>query len=250
MESQKAKSGIPGLDRMLGGGFLRNSIVAVTGGTGSGRTIFISQFLVKGATDFGEPGLFLSFDESKGSVSANLSSFGWDLPSLEQKQKLTFIEYPHNELASFAEQGSALKDLIDTLGIKRIAVDSITPYALLFATPEERRIATLRLVNAIKSWGVTALISAESVPGSEDIFPHSLSGVESFCDGFINLSFRRKGDRRSREVEIVKMRGCRHEHEFHPAFIGEEGFFIGSSDGGQGTAKQPLKKKKEFSEDI
>jgi len=243
MEPQKAKSGIPGLDRMLGGGFLRNSTVAVAGGTGSGRTIFISQFLVKGATDFGEAGLFLSFDESKGSVSANLTAFGWDLPGLEQKQKLTFIEYPHNELAAFAEQESALKDLINTLGIKRVVIDSITPYALLFTTPEERRIATLRLVNAVKGWGVTALISAESVPGPEDIFPHTLSGVESFCDGFINLSFRRRGDRRSREVEIVKMRGCRHEHEFRLAIIGEDGFFIGSGEEQAAAKPSPRKKK-------
>jgi len=243
MEVSKAKSGIPGLDRMLGGGFAKNSVVAVAGGTGSGRTIFISQFLVKGATNFNEPGLFLSFDESKESVSSNLLAFGWDLSDLEKKQKLTFIEYPHNELSAFVEQESALKAPIQTLGIKRVVIDSITPYALMFTTPEERRIATLKLVNAVKGWKVTALISAETVPGAEDIFPHTLSGVESFCDGFINLSFRRRGERRSREVEIVKLRGCRHEHEFRPATIGEDGFVVGAGDENE-AGKLPAKKKK------
>ncbi len=242
MDVSKVKSGVPGLDLMLGGGFAKNSAVAVAGGTGSGRTIFISQFLVKGATDFSEPGLFLSFDESKESVSSNLAAFGWDLPDLEKRQKLTFIEYPHNELSAFVEQESALKDLIETLGIKRVVIDSITPYALMFPSQEERRIATLKLVNAVKGWKVTALISAETVPGAEDIFPHTLSGVESFCDGFINLSFRRRGDRRAREIEIVKMRGCRHEHEFRPANIGEDGFVVG--DGDRGAESRPLPKKK------
>jgi KaiC/GvpD/RAD55 family RecA-like ATPase len=243
MDVSKAKSGIPGLDRMLGGGFSRNSVVAVAGGTGSGRTIFVSQFLVKGALDFGEPGLFLSFDERKGSVASNLASFGWDLSELEKKQKFTFIEYPHNELAAFVEQESALKDLIETLGIKRVVIDSITPYAYMFTTQEERRIATLKLVNAVKGWKVTCLISAETVPGAEDIFPHTISGVESFCDGFINLSFRRRGERRSREVEIVKLRGSRHEHEFRPATIDMDGFVIGNGDE-SAEGKLPAKKKK------
>ena len=68
MEAHKVKSGIPGLDTMLGGGFSKNSVVAVAGGTGSGRTIFCSQFLASGAVDFDEPGLFLSLDAQKESV--------------------------------------------------------------------------------------------------------------------------------------------------------------------------------------
>jgi len=244
MEVGRVKSGIPGLDTMLGGGFLRNSVVAVAGGTGAGRTIFLSQFLVKGATEFSEPGLFLSFDERKDAVASNLLSFGWNLSELENKQKAVFIEYPHNELAAFAEQAGAIKDLIDTIGVKRAAIDSITPYALMFPTQEERRIATMRLVNAVKGWKATVLISAESVPGQDGAFPHTLSSVESFCDGFINLSFRRQGDRRTREVEIVKMRGSRHEHEFRPARIAEEGFVVG---GGE-EARQPVRKKVVFHE--
>jgi len=228
MESARVKSGIPGLDAMLGGGFLRGSVATVAGGTGSGRTIFASQFLYNGALEFGEPGLFLSFDEQKESIYSNLVSFGWDMVSLERKQKLVFIEYPQNELSAFVEQESALRDLISTLGIKRVVIDSITPYSLLFTTPEERRLATLKLVSAVKSWKVTCLISSETVHGGIDTFPHTVSGVESFCDGFIHLSFRSEGGRRNRAVEIVKMRGCHHEHELRAAQIGDSGFSIGA----------------------
>ncbi|MFA6489980.1 MAG: ATPase domain-containing protein [Candidatus Micrarchaeia archaeon] len=224
----KIKSGIPGLDAMMGGGFAKGSTVAVAGGTGSGRTIFISQFLYKGAIEHNEPGLFISFDDQKDSLYPNLASFGWDMLDLERKQKIVFIEYPHNELAAFADQESAMKDLIATLGIKRVVIDSITPFSLMFSSSEERRLAVLKLVSAVKGWKCTTLISSEILHGSEEQFPHTVSGVESFCDGFIHLSFRRDGGKRVREVEIVKMRGSKHEHEFRVAQITEDGFVVGS----------------------
>lgn len=224
----KTKSGIQGLDAMLGGGFARGSTVAVAGGTGSGRTIFVSQFLHNGAVQYNEPGLFISFDDQKDSLYPNLASFGWDMLELERSQKIVFIEYPHNELSAFADQESAMRDLIATLGIKRVVIDSITPFSMMFSTPEERRLATLKLVSAVKGWKVTTLISSELIHGSEDSFPHTVSGVESFCDGFIHLSFRRDGGQRKREVEIVKMRGTKHEHELRVAHITDEGFVIGA----------------------
>ena len=237
MEASRVKSGIPGLDRMLGGGFLKNSVVAVAGGTGSGRSIFVSQFLVKGALEFGEPGLFISFDEQKSSIYASLISFGWDLSELERQQKIVFIEYPQNELSAFVEQEGAMRDLIETLGIKRVAIDSITPHSLLYSSPEERRTNTLKLVSSLRGWKATCLISAESMPGSEHGFPHTLSGVESFADGFIDLQFFREGGRRTRAVEIVKMRGCRHEHEIRQASITDRGFSISQPEG-EGVQKK------------
>lgn len=229
-DPSKQKSGIMGLDPMLGGGFVPGCAVAVAGGTGSGRTIFVSQFLVKGASEYDEPGLFLSFDQQKDSIYANLRQFGWDMAELEKQQKLVFIEYPENELSAFVEQEGALADLVETLGIKRVVIDSITPYALLYSSEEERRLNVLRLVNAVKGWKSTCLISAETKPAaSQEAVPHTISGVESFCDGFIHLSFSRTEGRRNRAVEIIKMRGTRHEYEIKPAFITDKGFSIGAA---------------------
>ena len=228
MDAHKVKSGIPGLDTMLGGGFSKNSVVAVAGGTGSGRTIFLSQFLAAGAVDFDEPGLFLSLDAQKESVYSSVASFGWDMMELEREQKIVFIDYPQNELSAIAEQEGALRDLIGTLGIKRVVIDSISPYALLFSTLEERRMNTLRFVNAVRGWKVTALISAETVPSSEQEIPHTISGVESFADGFIHLSYLRRAGKRERAVEIVKMRGASHVHDIVPAQITPHGFVVGA----------------------
>ena len=243
METPKQKSGIIGLDSMMGGGIPRGSVVAVSGGTGSGRTIFVSQFLVKGATEYGEPGLFLSFDQQKDSIYQNLLQFGWDMAGLEKQQKMVFIEYPSNELAAFAEQEGALHDLIETLGIKRVVIDSITPYAVLFQSEEERRMNVLRLVNALKSWKATCMISAEDRPGSSsEGLPHTIAGVESFCDGFIHISYLRQEGRRSRGVEVIKMRGTKHEHEIREAHITEKGFVIGA--GGEKEERQERTVKK------
>jgi len=217
------------MDAMLSGGFSKNSVVAVAGGTGSGRTIFCSQFLVAGAAEFEEPGLFISLDMQKEQLYSNLASFGWDMAELERDQLLVFIDYPQNELASIAEQEGAMRDLINTLGIKRVVVDSISPYALLFSTPEERKMNTLRFVNAVRGWKATALISAETVPSHESEVPHTISGVESFADGFIHLSFLRKAGRRERALEIVKMRGSSHEHDIVPAQITQYGFSVGAA---------------------
>lgn len=228
MEKHRVKSGIPGLDAMLGGGFVKNSVVAVAGGTGSGRTIFCSQFLVAGAAEYDEPGLFLSFDSKKEAVYANLASFGWDMMELEREQRAVFIDYPQNELSSFVEQESAIRDLVSTLGIKRVIIDSISPYSLQFSTSEERKLSTLRFVEAVRGWKITALISSETVPASEQELPHTVSGVESFADGLIHLSFLRRAGKRERAIEIVKMRGCQHEHELMPAQITQYGFAVGA----------------------
>lgn len=230
------KSGIYGLDEIMGGGIPKNSVIAVSGGTGSGRTIFVSQFLVKGVQDFSEPGLFLSFDEQKGAIHANMLSFDWDMAALEREHKIIFIEYPNNELSSFVEQESALKELIVTLGIKRVVIDSITPFSLLFSTSEERRLNTLRLFNAVKGWRTTTIITAEDAPHTDMEFPRTVSGIESFCDGYIHLSYHLKGKVREREIEIVKMRGCRHEHQIFPAYITNKGFSVGINEKSKKTS--------------
>lgn len=229
MDKQKVKSGIPGLDSLLGGGFSRKNVVVVAGDTGSGRTIFCSQFLAAGAVDFGEPGLFLSFDSQKDTIYSNLISFGWDLKELENEQKVVFIDYPQNELASISEQEGALRDLINTIGIKRVVIDSITPFALLFSNPEERKLNTFKLVNIVRGWKTTTLITAETISSSQSEVPRTISGIESFADGLIHLSYVLKKGKRERMIEIVKMRGACHQHEIVPAKISSHGFLVGEA---------------------
>ncbi len=221
----KVTSGIPGMDDMLGGGYTKNSIVTLAGSTGSGRTTFATQFLVQGYRQNKEPGLYLSFDEPKFSIFANLGGYNWDLPDLEREKHVVFIEYPHNELGDFMAQEGSLLELIDTLGVERVVFDSITPLALLSEGDARRRELT-KLVNTIRRWGVTALILAEDMHGSPGEIPRTTVGIEALTDGFIHLGWAHDGSRRSRTLEIVKMRGSAHEHVLRPAFISERGFSL------------------------
>ncbi len=230
-------TGIPGLDVIIGGGFTKNSIITVAGGTGSGRTTFATQFLVNGWAEGEEPGLYISFDEPKFSIFANMAPFGWDLPELDREKRVVFIEYPYNELANFGEQENSLLELIDSLGIERIVFDTIGPLASM-ADSEEARVREMRrIVAMIRRWGATTIITADDAPRSPQEIPRSSSGIEGLTDGFVHLDLVKEGGARVRTVEVVKMRGSAHEHIIYPAEISSKGFRVGTPAGSKPVPK-------------
>lgn len=219
----KVPSGIPGLDKMIGGGFTKNSIITLSGSTGSGRTTFSAQFLVNGWKQNQEPGIFISFNEPKYSIFANMSSFDWNLPELERDKSVVFIEYPQSEIPSFLEQEGSILELIDTLGVERVVLDSITPLCIAMEA-EERPVVLQKIVNTIRKWGVTAIITADDlIPPNPDL-PRTSVGIEALTDGFIHLGWMREGNRRLRTLEVVKMRGAAHAQLIHLATIDSQGY--------------------------
>lgn len=242
----KIPSGIPGLDAIIGGGYTKNSIIALSGGTGSGRTTFAVQFLVNGWHEAEEPGLYLSFDEPKFSIFANMAPFGWDLPELDREKHVVFIEYPYAELGNFSEQENSLLELIDTLGVERVVFDSIGPLASLSEGEDARKRDLRNLINTIRKWGATTLITTDDAPRVTNEMPHTQSGIELLTDGFIHLDMEKHGEERVRTLEVVKMRGTAHEHIIYPAEINSLGFRIGvplSKGKGEARAKTKVRKK-------
>ncbi len=219
----KVPSGIPGLDKMIGGGFTKNSIVVVSGSTGSGRTTFATQFLVNGWRQNQEPGIYLSFNEPKYSIFANMSAFDWNLPDLERNKNVVFIEYPSSELSSFLEQEGSILELIDTLGVERVVFDSITPLSMI-SDGEERMRSMQKLIDVVRKWGVTTLITADDIMPPHPDLPRTSVGIEAMSDGFIHLGWMREGNRRLRTLEVVKMRGSAHAHLIHLTTIDSQGY--------------------------
>lgn len=219
----KVPSGIPGLDKMIGGGFTKNNLITVSGSTGSGRTTFASQFLVNGYKQNQEPGIYLSFNEPKYSIFANMSAYDWNLPELEKNKQVVFIEYPQTELGSFIEQEGSILELIDTLGVERVVFDSITPLAML-SDGDERVRSLQKLINIIRKWGVTTLITADDLTPPDPDLPRTNVGIEAMTDGFIHLGWMREGNRRLRTLEVVKMRGSAHAHLIHLTNISSAGY--------------------------
>jgi circadian clock protein KaiC len=215
-----APTGIDGLDHMLGGGIPKGSVVLVSGGTGSGKSILASQFLYKGITEYKEPGFYISFDERKRSMYRNLAKFGWNFSAYEAQKKFIFIEYPIHEAKEFLAQESTLFNLIVELEIERMVIDPITPFTMLYEDEQRKRQEMMKLIDTLRSWGTTTLLISEQKGKDETI------GIEPLCDGVIKLSDIPQNGFSLKTLEIVKMRGTSFSRKQVPYRVAEDGIRV------------------------
>lgn len=229
MERKFIKSGISGLDSVLGGGFLENSIVTIGGPSGSGKSTFGLQFLYNGAYESGDVGVYICIDESRQDFMFHMGGYDWDIQKAESERKLVFLDYPIHEVDQILSQSSAVMELVASVGAKRIVVDSIMPIALFYHSDDERKKGFLKLIENIRKWGGTTLIISEDTnPEACWEIPASTYGIEKFTDGWIDLSLRfdeKKGER-VRYLEVLKMKGVAHSMKPHPAQITSGGFSL------------------------
>lgn len=228
-----AQTGIKALDQMLSGGFTHGSIITVSGPTGCGKSTFGLQFLVNGITKYEEKGLYIILEETKISVYENTQNYKWDIKKLESEKKLVILDYPIHEVEQFLSKNSAIEELILTLGIERVVIDSIMPIALLFNNEDERQKGLLNLVENIRKWGTTTiLISEDTSTNNPSQLPHTKYGIETLSDGWINLyyTFDEKTMERKRSLEIIKMKGVKHSTRVVPFEITENGIVIKLND--------------------
>jgi len=204
----RISSGIKGLDPLVQGGFKQGTINLVEGGPGSGKTIFVTQFLVDGLKK-GEPVAYITFEVIKEKFFENMSQFGWDLEKYEKEGLFTFLAYSPEQIKKILlEGGGTLDTLVHQKKIKRIAIDSITSFALLYATELAKKEAALTLFNVINSWDCTALLTAQDEGGADR--KEVVSNALDFeVDGIMLLYHLRKGNLRKRGLEILKMRGTK-----------------------------------------
>ncbi|MEW6036360.1 MAG: ATPase domain-containing protein [Candidatus Micrarchaeota archaeon] len=229
MERKFIKSGIPGLDDVLGGGLLEGSVVTVSGPTGAGKSTLAAQFLHNGAVDSNEPGLYISIEESRRDFFFHLGGFEWDFQALERDRKFILLDYPIHEVDQIVTQSSAIQEIIATTGTKRVVIDSIMPIALYFKGDDERKKGFLKFIENLRKWNTTTLIVSEDLKmGHAGSRPSSEYGIESFTDGWVNLFFKYddKALSRARYVEVIKMKGVDHSSRAYPAILNSKGFSI------------------------
>jgi circadian clock protein KaiC len=225
----KCPTGIQGLDEITGGGLPRGRPTLVCGGAGCGKTLFGAEFLVRGATQFGEPGVFMSFEETGGELKANVASLGFDLASLVRRKKI-LLEHVHIERSEIHETGEydleglfvRLNHAIDSIGAKRVVLDTLE--ALFAGLPNEAilRAELRRLFRWLKDKGVTAVITAER--GREQLTRHGLEEYVSDC--VILLDHRVNDQIATRHLRVVKYRGALHGTNEFPFLIGDEGLSV------------------------
>src|SRR5262245_5943588 len=169
----KAATGIQGLDDITGGGLPRGRPTLVCGSAGCGKTLLAMEFLVRGATQFGEPGVFLAFEETAEELAQNVRSLGFDLEELAAEKKL-LVDYVHVERSEIEETGEydleglfiRLGHAIDTLGARRVVLDTIETLFGALSNAAILRSELRRLFRWLKDKGVTAVITGERGEGT------------------------------------------------------------------------------------
>src|SRR6201997_4879557 len=225
----KAPTGIQGLDEITEGGFPRGRPTLICGSAGAGKTLLAMEFLVRGAIEYNEPGVFMAFEETAPELTQNVRSLGFDLDELVKEKKLA-IDYVRIERSEIDETGDydleglfiRLGSAINTIGAKRVVLDTIEN---LFAGLQNQgilRAELRRLFRWLKDKGVTAIITAERGEGA--LTRHGLEEYVSDC--VILLDHRVTDQVSTRRMRIVKYRGTTHGTNEYPFLINEDGFSV------------------------
>ena len=225
----KSPTGIEGFDEITLGGLPKGRPTLICGGAGCGKTLFGLEFLIRGVTQFEEPGVFMSFEETKEELVANVTSLGFDLEDLIEKKKLA-IDHVHIERSEIEETGEydleglfiRLGYAIDSIGAKRVVLDTIE--SLFAGLPNQLilRAELRRLFRWLKNKGVTAIITGER--GDEKFTRQGLEEYVSDC--VIFLDHRVTEQTSTRRLRVVKYRGTVHGTNEYPFLIDEDGFSV------------------------
>ena len=225
----KTPTGVEGLDEITEGGFPKGRPTLICGGAGCGKTLLSMQFLIKGITEFNEPGVFMSFEEPSDDLSLNVRSLGFDLEQLKAEKKLV-VDHVRVERSEIEEAGEYDLDglfirlgyAIDSINATRVVLDTIES---LFAGLDNQAILRAelrRLFHWLKDKGVTAVITGER--GESTLTRQGLEEYVSDC--VILLDHRVIEQVSTRRLRIVKYRGSTHGTNEYPFLIDEEGISV------------------------
>ena len=225
----KSPTGIDGFDDLTLGGVPTGRPTLVCGSAGCGKTLFATTFLIHGARDFNEPGVFVTFEERPGDISANVASLGFGLDKLVDDQKIAF-EYIALDRSELEEAGDydleglflRLEAAIDLVGAKRVVLDTIESLFSVFSNQAILRAEIRRLFDWLKDKGMTTVITAERGDGTL-----TRQGLEEYVsDCVILLDHRVHNQVSTRRLRIVKYRGTAHGTNEYPFLIDQDGFSV------------------------
>ena len=225
----KSPTGMKGLDEITNGGLPKGRPTLVCGAAGCGKTLFAMEFLVRGATQFNEPGVFMSFEETAEELTNNVASLGFDLNRLCASNRL-LIDHVHVERSEIETTGEydldglfiRLEHAIDSIGAKRVALDTVESLFAALPNPLILRAELRRLFRWLKDKGMTAIITGER--GDNTLTRHGLEEYVSDC--VIFLDHRVTEQLSTRRMRIVKYRGSTHGTTEYPFLIEEKGISV------------------------
>ncbi|PIN85566.1 MAG: hypothetical protein COV47_01510 [Candidatus Diapherotrites archaeon CG11_big_fil_rev_8_21_14_0_20_37_9] len=223
---ERMHTGVEGLDPLIEGGFEQGSNILVVGSAGSGKTILGIQFLAHGAMDYKEPGIYITFEETRDSVMKHTLGFDFQLEKLEKEGLFKVLEYkPHQVEKLVKEGGGPIRDAIKAMGAKRAVLDSITAYSLLFRDEYQKRESVVDLLSSLKKWGCTSIIISETPP---KVLEEAEGNIAYFTDAVVAIYYakQKQTDERVHSMEILKMRGTKHTDNLLAIQFEETGIVI------------------------
>ena len=226
---EKAPTGIKGFDEVTHGGLPKGRPTLVCGGAGCGKTLFAMEFLVHGALEYDEPGVFVAFEETRDDLVANVASMGYDLPQLEADGRLVIdrIDISRSDIQETGEydlEGLFLRlgVAINAIGAKRVAIDTVEVLFGVFTNAGIVRAELRRLLGWLKDKGVTAVITGEHGVGTLTRY-----GIEEYVsDCVVVLDHRVAEEQSTRRLRVAKFRGSLHGTNEYPFLIGAHGLSV------------------------
>jgi circadian clock protein KaiC len=232
----RVKTGIPGLDDLIEGGFPRGDTILIAGKAGTGKSILATQFIYKGVTEYDEPGVFVTLEESPKMIKRNMLRFGMDLEKLENEGKISIVDLSPSkestpativEYQSFDLSGlqAIIMNHIKKIKATRVVLDTLSIMAYKFRSRDILREEFFKLAANITRTGCTLLITSE-IPAQETGL--GVFDIEAFlASGVIVLYNEKISDTsRSRSIEVLKLRGSKHSSRIHSMRITDEGIRV------------------------
>jgi circadian clock protein KaiC len=225
----KSPTSIQGFDEITGGGLPKGRPTLICGGAGCGKTLFAMEFLVRGATQYNEPGVFMSFEETEQELAANVASLGFDLDDLIRRRKI-WVEHIHLERAENEQSGEfdleglfiRIHHAIESIDAKRVVLDTLESLFSGLPNPLILRAELRRLLTWLKMKKVTTILTAERGEGTL-----TRQGMEEYVsDCVILLDHRVENQSSIRRMRIVKYRGSTHGTNEYPFLIDQDGFSV------------------------
>ncbi len=217
---ERVPTGIPGLDDLLEGGFVKGSTILVTGGTGAGKTTFCAQFIWEGLKR-GEPGVYITLEEDPEDIKKDMMVFGFDLEKYEKSGMFKLVYQNPFEVSDIS---SNVVDVINSVDAKRVVLDPISLIGMYMKDPAVLRKRIFEIVRLLKKTGATILVTSEIEEESKGLSRFGV--IEFIVDGVIVLSYMNIGSESFGSLEVRKMRRTAHRHGLYPLSIHKNGIRV------------------------
>jgi circadian clock protein KaiC len=232
----KVRTGVPGFDKMISGGLREGRSIVLCGPSGSGKTTFGLQYLYSGAKDFDEPGVYVTLSQSAKEIHDDSKSFGWDIKDLMEQGKLLVIEARpfktengivtldeslyRGESVPFEHLTQLILSGIKRVDAKRLVVDSLTVLAMQYSNKFYMRQGMQGLTQALEDNNCTSLLITEH-------HQHDRIPIEWYvASGIVIMNHIRKEDTMDRTIQVLKLRGVRHDDQIFPIKLENEGLKV------------------------